>query len=142
MGEYLEGAGIERREFSLELSFNDLLDIGPMKLTSCFEKDSQKIKQFELEDLLNLYSRREILGMEHKILCDTCKKIRPMRYQTLLAESPNLLILNLKRYKIDEGGSQTGISLPISIDLSKFFTEQERGRTQIYELYAMCNLKN
>ena len=101
-------------------------------------------KQTELKDCIKNYFSEELLEGENKYHCDNCnKKVNALRKNRIF-ETPNILIIHLKRYK-NYGNkcmkNNIFINYPFGDDLLSFksFSSEYYKNDSNYELYAVIH---
>jgi len=96
-----------------------------------------------LYDSLAAFTKAETLGGDECWRCPKCKDFRPANKQLSLYKLPQILVIQLKRFRFhQQTGTRTkitaGISYPIEgLDLSPFVGKQKH--PPIYNLYAVAN---
>lgn len=97
-----------------------------------------------MESALQLFTTPEILDHKNKYRCEKCKKLVKASKRFSIFEAPNILTLQLKRFKkFDSMGFNGGkitkmISYPQTLSLKNYMSEKTHGFSYpVYELYAI-----
>lgn len=107
------------------------------------KRQQEEEKKITLHDCLKLFSKREVLGMNDSWYCPRCKEHRQATKQIQLWDTPDVLLIHLKRFenlrsfsdKIDEV-----VYFPITgLDMSPYMVNKEDPRGTIYDLVAVDN---
>lgn len=107
------------------------------------KRQQQEEKKITLHDCLKLFSKREVLGMNDSWYCPNCKEHRQATKQIQLWDTPDILLIHLKRFenlrsfsdKIDDI-----VYFPITdLDMSPYVVNKEDPRGTIYDLIAVDN---
>lgn len=107
------------------------------------KRQEQEEKKITLHDCLKLFSKREVLGMNDSWYCPKCKEHRQATKQIQLWNTPDILLIHLKRFenlrsfsdKIDEV-----VHFPITgLDMSQYLVNKHDPRGTIYDLIAVDN---
>lgn len=147
-------------EFILHVNINiNTQEIKYKELNRCLDytsKESDK-KNLNLYDLLDYFSGEEKFNTSDNYQCNYCKKNVPANKKMEINKFPQILIINLKRFRYDmnplgrgricrrENGMHNGpgeknesmIDFPVcNFDLKKY---SKNGTSINYELYAICN---
>lgn len=107
------------------LSFNDTND----KNTSRSKSERKVREGIPLEDCLKAFSLPELLTKENKPFCEYCKILTDCRKTISICMFPDVLILQLKRFKID---SKLNQSVNFPVDGLKFQNPVVSGATSKY----------
>ena len=90
-----------------------------------------------------LFSKPEILGLSDSWYCPTCKEHRQATKQIQLWNTPDILLIHLKRFESQRSFSDkidATVNFPITdLDLSKNVVYKDDPRGSIYDLYAVDN---
>ncbi|CAR27483.1 hypothetical protein ZYGR_0I07580 [Zygosaccharomyces rouxii] len=107
------------------------------------KRQQEEEKKITLHDCLKLFSKREVLGMNDSWYCPSCKEHRQATKQIQLWDTPDVLLIHLKRFenlrsfsdKIDEV-----VHFPITgLDMSPYLVNKGDPRGTIYDLVAVDN---
>lgn len=107
------------------------------------ERKKQNEKKITLHDCLQLFSKREVLGLNDSWYCPTCKEHRQATKQIQLWNTPDILLIHLKRFenqrsfsdKIDEI-----VHFPITdLDMTDYLVNKDDPRGALYDLIAVDN---
>lgn len=107
------------------------------------KRQQEDERRITLHDCLKLFSKREVLGMNDSWYCPNCKEHRQATKQIQLWNTPDILLIHLKRFenlrsfsdKIDEV-----VHFPITgLDMSPYMVNKEDSRGTIYDLIAVDN---
>lgn len=93
-----------------------------------------------LADLLKEFTKVEKL--EQKLPCDKCKRPTAFQKQIQLWKAPDILVVNLKRFRFDQSGGAAKVTTPVDyplrdLDLSPFVGGFQRVKP-LYNLFAVC----
>ncbi|CAI4034240.1 hypothetical protein SMKI_10G0230 [Saccharomyces mikatae IFO 1815] len=107
------------------------------------ERSNAKERTITLDDCLQLFSKPEILGLSDSWYCPTCKEHRQATKQIQLWNTPDILLIHLKRFESQRSFSDkidATVNFPITdLDLSKNVVYKDDPRGSIYDLYAVDN---
>ncbi|EJS43200.1 ubp12p [Saccharomyces arboricola H-6] len=107
------------------------------------ERTNVKERTITLDDCLQLFSKPEILGLNDSWYCPTCKEHRQATKQIQLWNTPDILLIHLKRFESQRSFSDkidATVNFPITnLDLSKHTVYKDDLRGSIYDLYAVDN---
>ncbi|AQZ14147.1 UBP12 (YJL197W) [Zygosaccharomyces parabailii] len=107
------------------------------------KRQQQEERRITLHDCLKLFSKREVLGLNDSWYCPTCKEHRQATKQIQLWNTPDILLIHLKRFenlrsfsdKIDEV-----VDFPINgLDMSQYLVNKGDPEGNIYDLVAVDN---
>ncbi|CUM68222.1 uncharacterized protein PRCAT00005943001 [Priceomyces carsonii] len=95
---------------------------------------------YSLTYSLNNFSKLEILSSQNKFYCNTCSSLQEATKTIKLKRLPEVLVINFKRFKYDEGLDKLvklfdSISYPFKLRL--FNTTDDEKELTLYELYAL-----
>ena len=92
-----------------------------------------------LIDCMDLYTIKEKLSDDEKILNEKTDKREEATKQILFWNLPNILIITLKRFSNDNTKNDDVIDFPIeNLNLSKYVVGYNN-KSYIYDLYGICN---
>ena len=92
-----------------------------------------------LIDCMDLYTIKENLSDDEKILNEKTDKREEATKQILFWNLPNILIITLKRFSNDNTKNDDLIDFPVeNLNLSKYVVGYNN-KTDIYDLYGICN---
>ena len=107
------------------------------------ERSNAKERTITLDDCLQLFSKPEILGLTDSWYCPTCKEHRQATKQIQLWNTPDILLIHLKRFESQRSFSDkidATVNFPITdLDLSRYVVYKDDPRGLIYDLYAVDN---
>lgn len=107
------------------------------------DRQSQVEKKISLDDCLNLFSKREVLGMSDSWYCPSCKDHRQATKQIQLWSTPDILLIHLKRFENQSSFSDKiddTVHFPIeNLDLSKHLANDDSSNSSVYDLIAVDN---
>ncbi|CAI4043458.1 putative ubiquitin-specific protease UBP12 SKDI_10G0240 [Saccharomyces kudriavzevii IFO 1802] len=107
------------------------------------ERSNAKERIITLDDCLQLFSKPEILGLNDSWYCPTCKEHRQATKQIQLWNTPDILLVHLKRFESQRSFSDkidATVNFPVTaLDLSKHVVHKDDPRGSIYDLYAVDN---
>lgn len=114
-------------------------ELEKVKLERCNAKE----RTITLNDCLQLFSKPEILGLNDSWYCPTCKEHRQATKQIQLWNTPDILLIHLKRFESQRSFSDKiddTVNFPITdLDLSEHVVYKDDPRGSIYDLYAVDN---
>lgn len=95
---------------------------------------------YSLNHSLNNFSKQETLTNQNKFYCNTCSSLQEAVKTIKLKKLPEVLVINLKRFKYDESVDKMvklfdSISYPFGLRL--FNTTDDEQSLDLYELYAL-----
>ncbi|KAG7664701.1 creB [[Candida] subhashii] len=95
---------------------------------------------YSLNHSLNNFSKSETLSNQNKFYCNTCSSLQEAVKTIKLKKLPEVLVINLKRFKYDESVDKMvklfdSISYPFGLRL--FNTTDDEQESHLYELYAL-----
>jgi ubiquitin carboxyl-terminal hydrolase 8 len=98
-----------------------------------------------LAESLDEFTKEETLTDENKYFCDECNKKVNAKKKMYLWEPPEVLIIQLKRFKNDKWRTtktSSNVAFPITgLDLSKYFSDLHVVNGNIYDLCAISEHK-
>lgn len=107
------------------------------------ERSNAKERTITLDDCLQLFSKPEILGLADSWYCPTCKEHHQATKQIQLWNTPDILLIHLKRFESQRSFSDkidATVNFPITdLDLSEYVVYKDDPRGSIYDLYAVDN---
>ncbi|SCU95971.1 LAFA_0G03488g1_1 [Lachancea sp. 'fantastica'] len=107
------------------------------------ERSKRSRKQITIEDCLNLFSKPEVLGTADSWFCPRCREHRQATKQIQLWDTPEILIIHLKRFENRDSFSDKitdVISFPITgFDMSSHLASKKEEGRNIYDLVAVDN---
>jgi hypothetical protein len=99
----------------------------------------QDNKNPSLIDCFELYVDGEVLEDENAWYCDSKKEKINIRKKIMFWSFPNILVIDLKRFKSNNSKNQILVSFTTDdLDLSKYIIGYKKN-TFVYELYGVCN---
>ncbi|CCF58753.1 hypothetical protein KAFR_0F01560 [Kazachstania africana CBS 2517] len=100
-------------------------------------------KEITLNDCLNLFSKREVLGLNDSWYCPHCKEHRQASKRIQLWNTPDVLLIHLKRFENQRSFSDkidATVNFPIeNLDMSPYLVHKDDPRGTVYDLYAVDN---
>lgn len=107
------------------------------------EKNKMRESKILLEDCLNLFSKPEVLGAADSWYCPVCKEHRQATKQIELWNTPDILLIHLKRFENMRSFSDKineTVHFPITgLDMSPFLVYNDERSNNIYDLIAVDN---
>lgn len=107
------------------------------------KRKSKKRKDISLNDCLRLFSKTEVLGVEDAWYCPTCKTHRQATKKIQLWNTPDILLIHLKRFESQRSFSDkidATVNFPITdLDLTQHIVNKEQDKSNIYDLIAVDN---
>ncbi|CCH63060.1 hypothetical protein TBLA_0J00600 [Henningerozyma blattae CBS 6284] len=107
------------------------------------EQIFEKEKTILLDDCLRLFSKPEILGLQDSWYCPTCKDHRQATKQIELWNTPDILLIHLKRFENQRSFSDkidAVVNFPITdLDLTPHIVCTDQEKSNIYDLIAVDN---
>ncbi|CEP64402.1 putative ubiquitin-specific protease UBP12 LALA0_S11e03312g [Lachancea lanzarotensis] len=107
------------------------------------ERSKQSRKQITIEDCLNFFSKPEVLGTADSWYCPRCREHRQATKQIQLWETPEVLIMHLKRFENRDSFSDKiadVVTFPITgLDMSSHLASEKDKGSDIYDLIAVDN---
>ncbi|QLQ78805.1 hypothetical protein HG537_0B01530 [Torulaspora globosa] len=101
-----------------------------------------KKENISLDDCLKLFSKKEVLSMDDLWYCPTCKEHRQASKQIQLWNTPDILLIHLKRFESQRSFSDKiddVVYFPIEgLDMSEYIVERD-SKGSIYDLIAVDN---
>jgi ubiquitin carboxyl-terminal hydrolase 8 len=91
-----------------------------------------------LYELLNNFTKPEILENENNWKCSKCKNNIKSKKSIYIWKSPKILIIQLKRFDVFGNKITNHINCPLSIDVEKYISHYNNINTS-YELYSISN---
>lgn len=93
-----------------------------------------------LADLLTEFTKVEKL--DQKLPCEKCKKQTPFQKQIQVWKAPDILVVNLKRFRFNQSGGASKVTTPVDyplkdLDISPFVGGFQRVKP-LYNLFAVC----
>ncbi|CCK69329.1 putative ubiquitin-specific protease UBP12 KNAG_0C02180 [Huiozyma naganishii CBS 8797] len=96
-----------------------------------------------LKDCLNLFSKKEVLGMSDSWYCPNCKEHRQATKKIELWNTPDVFLIHLKRFENTRSFSDkidATILFPIEdLDMSEYLVYKDDPRGSVYDLIAVDN---
>ncbi|EDO18549.1 hypothetical protein Kpol_2001p54 [Vanderwaltozyma polyspora DSM 70294] len=121
----------------------------PAELKNIALEDERKKRQMDgekkitLDDCLNLFAKKEVLGMNDSWYCPTCKEHRQATKQLQLWSTPDILLIHLKRFENQSSFSDKiddTVYFPITdLDLSPYVVNNDESKSTIYDLVSVDN---
>jgi len=103
----------------------------------------QSRKPIALADCITAFCEKETLGENDAWYCSQCKDFKQASKKIDLWDSPDLLIIHLKRFNYTRNWRDrinTLVQFPIKgLDLSPFLLSKDHAKDAIYDLYAVSN---
>ncbi|SCU99499.1 LAME_0G03400g1_1 [Lachancea meyersii CBS 8951] len=107
------------------------------------QRNKQTQKIITIEDCLDLFSKPEILGTADSWFCPSCREHRQATKQIQLWDTPQVLIMHLKRFENRHSFSDKitdVITFPISgLDMSGHLACKKDNGQDVYDLVAVDN---
>ncbi|AET41431.1 putative ubiquitin-specific protease UBP12 Ecym_8140 [Eremothecium cymbalariae DBVPG len=107
------------------------------------ERNAQEEKKITLHDCLTLFSTPEVLGATDSWYCPSCKEHRQATKQIELWNTPDILLIHLKRFENQRSFSdKIGdiVHFPITdLDMSPYLVYKDDKKGTIYDLIAVDN---
>jgi ubiquitin carboxyl-terminal hydrolase 4/11/15 len=105
---------------------------------------SRRKQGITLEDCLKEFEREEILSENDMWYCSRCKEHRRASKKFELWQSPDILVIHLKRFSAGIRGFRDKIEVMVDfpvegLDLTKRVADKATGKEYIYDLYAVDN---
>ncbi|SSD60895.1 uncharacterized protein SCODWIG_02656 [Saccharomycodes ludwigii] len=109
-------------------------------------RENNKSKHITLDDCLKLFSKPEVLGVDDSWYCPQCKVHRQATKQIELWSTPDILLVQLKRFENQSSFSDkidAVVDFPITdFDVSQYLVRNQTGTEKsetIYDLFAVDN---
>ncbi|CCD23082.1 putative ubiquitin-specific protease UBP12 NDAI_0B00480 [Naumovozyma dairenensis CBS 421] len=107
------------------------------------QRDKQEERHITLDDCLKLFSKPEILSSNDSWYCPHCKEHRQATKQIELWNTPDILLIHLKRFENQRSFSDKIVDtvfFPITdFDISEHLVYKEDPRGNVYDLIAVDN---
>ena len=97
-----------------------------------------KKKNINIYDCFDTFTEAELLDGENMWYNDKTKQKQAINKKTCFWKLPKLLIIDIKRYDMNNSKKQNNIDIPHIIELSKYVIGYKSG-DNTYELYGVCN---
>lgn len=118
----------------------DLVNSELEKLTA--QKSNGRMDSITLHDCLKLFSKKEILSLDDSWYCPTCKEHRQASKQIQLWNTPDILLIHLKRFESQRSFSDKiddVVQFPIEgLDMNDYVVENDPDGS-MYDLIAVDN---
>ncbi|QLL31292.1 hypothetical protein HG536_0B01550 [Torulaspora globosa] len=106
------------------------------------QEGKTKKENITLYDCLKLFSKKEVLSMDDSWYCPTCKEHRQASKQIQLWNTPDILLIHLKRFENQRSFSDKiddVVHFPIEgLDMGEYIVESD-SKGSIYDLIAVDN---
>jgi len=112
---------------------------------SAYDSDARRRggKPIELSECLHAFCEKETLSENDAWYCSQCKDFKCASKQIDLWDSPDLLIIHLKRFNYTRNWRDrinTLVKFPIKgLELSSFLLSEDHKKDAVYDLYAVSN---
>ncbi|KAG0672476.1 CSN-associated deubiquitinating enzyme Ubp12 [Maudiozyma exigua] len=107
------------------------------------KKENKKAIDITLGDCLQLFSKKEVLGIADSWYCPKCKEHRQASKRIQLWNTPDILLIHLKRFESSRSFADKiteTVKFPITdLDMSHHVVDRDDPRGYIYDLIAVDN---
>jgi ubiquitin carboxyl-terminal hydrolase 8 len=120
-----------------ENHYHQSITINPDYMLLASFPDNAK-SSYNLDELINCFSNREIVEWH----CKKCKKQVAATKTMSIWSCPDILVINLKRFKPNQIESEKInklVNFPLELDMSGFIQDPRNKMNAMYDLYATSN---
>jgi len=105
--------------------------------------ETNDIEETTLDELLSQFTKEELLTENNQYNCEQCKKKVNAKKKIYIWESPNILIIHLKRFKNDNRiikKTSSKVIFPIdNLDIKNYLSDLHNVNNTCYELWAISD---